>query len=716
MLTTLGRGLNSAARKNFSPKIIPGFFKLTKELPEDTVFLRDSAATTFNKNGELIRVEIDEPRFAHDENGTALGLKIEPPATNLCVGNNTNPINTNGFTTSGTGTLTVVNDSEELSRAKLDKICTSGQVFKAQATSGSVFTVSIPGAASTGSKKSISLYARGEGIANQTANISLGGAALAIAPAGEAYKRYCHENLTPASNAQTFTIAVEGNETLYFILYQMDNSDQCSSVIPVDGAPVTRPADRAEMFNIHQKEWFDNDQGFLVCRYRFETLVNADSYVAVINSGGAANTIGIRIAQSNKSLQGYIRGSNINQFITANNDIQIEGVLHAAGTRWSSSSAELISGGLRTSVTPSGMPVNLNKLELGARNRGIAPMNGYIESIYIGKENITSEELGALIQKPQDFAVIAGGQSLARGHFISQQSFSDGGKTAMRRTINQARTSSATIFMNGATGGSAASKTSDPASYWWDLATNSRGPAFDTFYTRAEDSRARITHVLWAQGEEDSFQIGTNTTATEYKQALEAIFADMRQTLEAPAIYIQRIGRRASFSNTGGIQIVRDIQAQLIAENDWCFDAAEIYDLTLHDNVHIDDAGYVTAGKRNALALINAPGKQGPIISEAVRDGTTLTVSIEHDSGNDFIPTTDIEGFRFFDGTNEINILSITKINANTLNLTLSSLPNNANKTLYYAYDAMMGVAIGNILRDNSTYAMPLRSTQLSVN
>ncbi len=715
MLTTLGRGLHSAAHKT-TPQIIPGFFKLTKELPINTLFSRNSTATTLNKDGALIQVGINQPRFAHDENGTALGLKIEPAATNLCVGNNVNPTDMTGFNTSGTGILSLVDDSTELAAAKLHLICTSGQVFKAQATSDSAFTVSIPGAASSGSPKSISLYARGEGITNQTASISLGGATLSIAPAGEPYKRYCHENLTPASNAQTFTITVEGNETLYFILYQMDNIGHCTSVIPVNGTPVTRPTDRAHMVNIHRQDWFNNDQGFLICRYRHERLVDADSYVAVINSGGAGNTIGLRIAQSNKSLQGYIRGGNINQFSTVNNDTQITDILHSAGTRWNSNEAELISGGLRTSVLPNTMPINLNKLEIGARNRGIAPMNGYIESVYVGTQDITSQQLATLIQRPQDFAVACGGQSLMRGHFISQQSNSDGGKTAMRRTINQAQKNSATTFLNGATGGSAANKTSDPLSYWWDLDTNTRGPAFDVFYNRINDSRARITHILWAQGEEDSFQIDTNTTRSQYKQALEAIFADMRQTLGVPPIYIQRIGRRHSFSNGGGIQIVRDIQAELITEHSWCFDAAEIYDLALRDNVHIDDDGYITAGIRNGLTLMNTPGKRGPVISNIIRNDVTLSVTIEHDIGNDFIPTVHIDGFRFFDDNNEIIITNAVKTNANTISLTLSTLPHSANKILYYAYDAMIGLNTANLLKDNSSYAMPLRSAKITVN
>lgn len=710
---TLGRGTSTAARKKFN---LPGFFKLTSQLPPEITFARNSTATTLNKKGQVIEVGVNEPRFAHDKNGTPLGLTIEPAATNRNTNNNVNPTSTSGFTTAGTGNLSIVSDSAELVNAGLDLICTSAMAYKAEATSGSTFTVTLPGTVGNTAAKAISLYARGEGVANQTAEISIGGPALAIAPSGESYKRYKHENLIPsASNAQ-FTIAVEGNQTLYFILNQLDIDGECSSVIPIEGSVKTRPADRAVFNDIHLTDWFDETQGFMVCRYRHNKLENADSYVGVINNGGTSHTMGIRIDQSSKSLRGYVRRSNSYQLSNANNDAQIENITSVAGIRWNSTQTEMISGGLRTISSSYISPTGLTTLDLGTRNAGIAPMNGYFESVYIGKDNITSEKLGSLLQKSGDYIVAAGGQSLIRGYFISQEDGTDGGKIKMRETLGALKPSSANTLVNGSTGGTAASKTSNATSYWWDLGTNSRGPAFDTFYFRIENARIRPTHILWGQGEDDSHQIGTNTSRTQYKQALEAIFNDMRQSLGSIPIYIQRIGRRSGFSNIGGIQTVREVQAEIIAENDWCFEAAETYDVGLHDSVHLDNAGYETTAPRNALALAQSDGAKGPSIISAIRAETAITVTLLHDLGTDFTPSSNISGFRFFDNDAEIALTSAVRADANTVTLTLVSAPLSSNLTLYYGYDSMDGINTANILKDNADMSMPLRTATISVN
>lgn len=712
MLMTLGRGLNSAARKK---NYLPGFFKLTSKLPSEITFARNSAAATLDKNGKLIQVAIDEPRFGHDEDGTPLGLVIEPSATNRCTNNNVNPVNTTGFSISGTGTLSVVDDSAALAAAGLDLICTSGMVFKAQATTGSAFTVSIPGTVANTSAKSISLYARGEGIGNQTADIHLGGTTLGIAPAGGSYVRYKHQNLTPDSGSREFTIVVEGNETLYFILNQLEDGAYCSSVIPVSGASVTRPADRATLTNINTYNWFSGAQGFMICRYRHERVLTSDSYIAVLNDGGSSHTIGIRMHTSNNSIRGYVRSAGANILTTANNDTQVNGILNAAGLRWNASEAELISAGLYTNATMT-LPSGINQLELGARNGGTSPMNGYIESIYISKDNVTSEQLGKLLQKSGDMVVAGGGQSLIRGHFVSQESSGEDGKLKHRDIIGNIKRGSTITLIDGSTGGSAASKTSNDTNYWWDLATSSRGPAFDSFYAEIADSHARPTHILWAQGEDDSHQIGTNTSTTQYKQAVEAIFADMRITFGDIPVYIQMIGRRSSFANTGGIQAVRNIQKELIVENSWCFEASEIYDQTLYDGVHVVDAGYEVIAERNALALTNSVGATGPMLKSASLSGSIITVTLAHDTGTDFTPSSGISGFRFFDDSAEINIASAVRTDANIVTLTLDSTPVESTKTLYYGYDDMANITIGNILKDNALIPMPLRTASISVN
>ena len=287
------------------------------------------------------------------------------------------------------------------------------------------------------------------------------------------------------------------------------------------------------------------------------------------------------------------------------------------------------------------------------------------------------------------------------------------GKQKHRAIIGQSSRNQSIVLIDGSTGSSAASKTSNSTNYWWDNTNNTPGPALDTFYQVTRNIGVTPTMVLWAQGEEDSHDIGNNTSEHDYKQALEAIFNDIRNSYGNIKFYIQHIGRRTGFTNTGGVQSIRDIQKKIISENTWCYPAAEIYDLDLYDQVHLTDTAYTTTAKRNALSLLNLGGATGPSINSAVRTGTTITVNLSHDDGNDFIPTSNIDGFKFFGDTTEITITSAVRIDNSTITITLANTPAATEEILYYGYDDMAGVDINNIVTDNAETPMPLRTAKI---
>ena len=713
MLSTLGRGLAPMANKQISPFRTLNF---TSTLPNEVTFLRNSKATCRNAMGKLIEAGLNEPCLDHTINGEPLGLRIEHSSTNKCKNYNINPIDTSAFSTTGTGIISVVDDTAELLSAGLDQICTSGKVYKAEATTGSTFAVYISGNTNNVNKHSMSIYARGAGGSGTTARLALGGAELPIAETGEGYQRYVYENLTPDKTTRKFTIAINGNETLYFILNQLEESTECSSLIPVEGDDVTRPTERAYITNVDQYNWFAVEAGYMICRYTHNKFTGSDAYIAILNNGGSSNTIGFRVTGSDHDLKGYVRTSSSSQHASSNNDCQLSNVLVSAGLRWNATDADILSGGKVKNSNVSQLPIGINALEIGARNGGAGSINGHIASIEIGTRDLTVQQLGNRMQKPSDISTVGAGQSLIRGYFISQADGSDQGKQKFREIIGGNNPTDAFVIIDGSTGSSAASKTTDAVNYWWDLSTSTRGPAFESFYEEIDDTGAKPTSILWGQGEADSHVMGVYTSEAQYKQSLEAIFNDMRQTLGDISIYIQHIGRNSSLTNTGGIQSVRDIQKELINENSWCYNAAETYDLTLYDNVHLTNNAYETAAERNALALTNATGAQGPIINNTTRSGTTITVTITHDNGDDFTPAVSIEGFVFFDNTTQINVTNATQIDSSTIQLTLASAPSSGIETLYYGYDDMDGVDINNVITDNAPTPMPLRTSKIIVN
>jgi hypothetical protein len=685
----------------------------TSSLPGEVTFLRNSKATCRNANGKLIEVGLNAPRLDHTEDGAPLGLRIEHGATNKCTNYNINPVDTSGLSTAGTGTINVVDDTAELLAAGLDLICTSGTVYKAEATTGSTFIVYFSGNTNNINKHSMSIYARGEGGSGTTARLALGGAELHIAETGGNYQHYAYENLTPDKTTRKMTIAINGNETLYFILNQLEESTECSSLIPVEGSSVTRPTERAYVTDVEQYDWFTPEHGYMICRYTHHKFTGSDAYIAVLNNGGSSNTIGFRVTGSNHDLKGYIRAASSSQHASSNADYQLAGTLISAGLRWNSTDADILSGAKVKNSTMSQLPTGINALEIGARNGGAGSMNGYISSLEIGTQNLSLQQLGNRMQKSTDMCTIGAGQSLIRGHFISQADGSNQGKQKLREIIGQAEAENAFIILDGSTGSSAASKTTDAVNFWWDLATSARGPAFDTFYQEINDVGAKPTTILWGQGEADSHVIDVYTSTTEYKQASEAIFDDMRQTLGDVQIYIQRIGRRTDLSNMGGIQAIRDIQAELIASNTWCHEAAETYDLALYDNVHLTNNAYETTAQRNAIALMNAAGARGPIISSASRSDVTITVTLSHDNGDDFTPSALIEAFTFLDNAVPITITNAVKADSTTIHLTLNSTPSSGIETLYYGHDDMAGLNINNVIIDNAEIPMPLRTVKV---
>jgi hypothetical protein len=713
MLMSIGRGLSPAAVPCGSKT-----FFLTTSLPPEITFTRASAAQYINAAGKLAQAAVNAPRFGHDAQGRKLGLLIEPAIVNKVTCFNANPTNTTGFTTSGTGSLSVVNDAAELANAGLDLICTTGNVFKAEATTSGAFTLTVPGTTGNTNKHSASVYARGTGGAT-AATLAINASPVNI-PSGGGYVRRKVDNITPSSSSQKINIVVQGNSTLYFILPQLEEFTVTTTPVITVGATGSRSADRAQVTNILSRKWFNVNKGYLICRYHLPALTTIDGYMAVIHDGTTANSIGLRKDQTNQDLRAYVRAASTITFATANGDKHQAGLTNAAGITWDATSAIAISGGKQITSALSAPTTSVTTLDIGARNGGASPVCGYIQSVEIGHGKLTALQLGAKMQQTNDLAVLGGGQSLIRGYFISQETSGETGKQLFRQLTGTALPEHNVIFVDGSTGGSAACKTSDAVNYWWDNAASVKGPAFTTFYSYADATGIKPGALLWAQGEADSFYIGGATSRADYKNALIAIFNDIRVTYGPIPVFIQRIGRRSAFSNPGGVQAVRDVQQELIDTYDWCFNAAEIYDQPLFDAVHPTDAGYLAGATRNAQVFLKyknviASGERGPAMSGATRSGTSVTVTLSHDAGTDIAPASGIDGFKFYDNTTPITVTAAVRTNATTVTLTLQSAPTSGVEKVYYGYDDMAGINMANILKDNANIPLPLRAGYITL-
>jgi len=719
MVCHLGCGL--------SPLSTPRIFTLdlTSALTSDYTYTRaDTVATYRDSDGKLQVASSNAPRFDHDSNGLALGLLIEGSIQNKLASYNANPADTTGWSKGGddAATLTAVNDpSSYLSGAELDQTCTGGKLYKLDNSGGSadayaessatfgstsVHTISAYIVASTGTAKLTRSGTSPESLA------IVGGLALTRAQL----------TLTPSGSSDKMRILAPAGSVAYFILAQMEQNPFATSVIITAGAAATRRQDVCYIDSINSKTWWNEKNGAIAVRYISAGDMGATQYLAEATDGSSSNeSVGLRIDSSGYDLKADIRSGNASLASGDTGTLHSANRLTNAAITWRPDAETLLGQGNNDSRSFSGAPSGVTRLNIGARNGGANPLFGWIQEIKISKHYKAPSCLGGIMKKNGDSVVLAGGQSLASGHFSSQSGSLDTGRQQFINSIGGARPTDAIAMVNGATGSSAASKTSNATNYWWDLSANARGPALDTFYANYVANGLTPSMILWAQGEEDSHHIGVETTKAQYKAALQAIFADMRATFGDIPVFLQRIGiRTGGYTNdaNAGIQIVRDVQQEMIDENAWVLPAAEIYDVSLYDDVHPTAAGYgiiALRAARKMLAYLDASisGVNGPSVASASRSGTSITVTIAHDGGTDFTPSSGIEGFHFFDDASEITISSAVRTDATTITLTLSSAPTSGNETLYYIYDAELTLNTANTVKDDAATSMPLRSAKI---
>ncbi len=723
MLTCLGRGLSPLA------SVRPvRHFALTSSLSSPLSYARnDGVATYLNSNGDLCLSSANIPRFDHSATGKALGLLIEPSRTNKCSAVNLNPSDTTGISISGTGaSLTVIDDTTELANAGLDKICTNGKVYKL--VGGSTTAVaSISGSFGNTNAHSYSVYARGVGVSSVgQLKRSGSGSTVANIMAGGGYSRYIVENDIPGYASTVLYITAYSGEEVWFILFQAEEGPYVTSPIYINGASATRQADDLFINAPNAFPWFNEAQGMMSVSFRTRNkLTTSDQYLAVAHNGTTAETIGFRIGNDH-DMRGYVRSLSVNKHSVDNNDeAPLPGdYLHSASIIWKSGEAHIISSSVRNTQSYSGDPSGLMCIDLGSSISGSNSLFGHITRIEISSYFPADLNVGAALSKDFDYVILGSGQSNMSGYFNSADSGSGGGRLKFLEEFKAAQSDLDILWALGATGGAALLEeaTTDQSNYFIDDSTGLwDGDAYTNLVSALETSGNKCELFIWDQGEQDAHNLSLSVEPSKatYKTRLLELFTKLRTQLGAIPILIIPLGRRSSgFTNTGGMQIIRDVQRELAAENTWVHLGPEKVDQGLSvDGVHLTDTGYQTMGQRLArksldLLGYSQNGVDGPSITGAVRNGTSVTVTLTHDAGSDFTPASGIEGFHFFDGGAKIAITAAVRTNSTTITLTLASEPTGVEE-LYYLYDDEAALNPANLVIDDGNVSLPLRSAKI---
>lgn len=433
---------------------------------------------------------------------------------------------------------------------------------------------------------------------------------------------------------------------------------------------------------------FSPDNGWIMCRFVCTSVSGVNQYPIVLHDGSSINSLGLRVFATNNTPRAYLRVASADKSgstdgskyknILANCVKTVAFVWRADGYQY------FIADGVFDDDTVTAGRIGagvLTTLQIGARNGGTEALSGYVAYAEIGNEFITPEQMSARMQNAPKVVISFQGQSLSSGFFESQETSSAGGRNNIHTQFaTSMNTAYDNVIVNNAASGSGLIEppTSEPENYWWVKNQKRPGPNAVTMTAGLAETGLVPDYIVWSQGEMDSSRIDDNrySSAAEYEQNLRDYFAFLRDQYPNVQIFIGMLGRRtASYTNLLGIQKIREAQARIISDTSYVHFGYEQYDQGLYtvdgNNVHLLDTGYQACGTRLAKSILRQMGYSitggtlGPRLVSGSRATATITVTMEHDGGTDFTPTTGIEGFVYFDGNVAGTITTFTTTSGN---------------------------------------------------
>lgn len=475
-------------------------------------------------------------------------------------------------------------------------------------------------------------------------------------------------------------------------------------------------------------DWVSDDGGFMILQLTPNNQATGNEYPLCLDSGNTSNLAGFRLYSGN-SVPGYWtrgNGANLQTSSMAGPTLVLDMVFGkkiTLGLAWDNANDTAymyVNGQIKTLDISAQDITGSTRLNVKDRSNG-GELDGTIHAFEVGNQYITPYQMGQRIKRRMDQLVLVGaGQSLELGSIITNET---GGQGPYNQVVEdlETGTSKEIFYYNKAEGGSAVFKLNNSVSeYWWDEDTDVPGTMLERMFDDCDAYGIVPDYIPWSQGEQDALFLNKagRQTEAEYKAALKKIFEAMHEKWPYAKILVKIIGRRTSGNtNVGGTQSLRNAQIELIDELSYVYRSSEQYSEELTDAVHPTDAGYLNIFDTMARQILNMEGHTqsnlaGPRVTGYSRAGTTVTVTIEHDGGTDFTPTTGIEGFRFFVDSTEVTINSAVRTDATTITLTLATDPSGSEE-LYYIYDLEDTMDIANVVKDNSSKTMPLQSVKI---
>lgn len=722
MLYHLGMGMRGHGP--LSPVLLQEFVT-TATMPSFLTYTRnDTVAMYRDVTGNWQKGVANTPFFHHDINGTPLGLWIEPARTNKCTNINWQMAALTNVTAGGNASGSVAIGTHPVygfPTIMIDN--TLGGSGTKYANIGGTFDNTNP------HSMSVQYYVETGNGANAFINDSggvgsvLGSASVTAGQNGELKS----ENFTPSHTSRTMRINAGFNSKIHFWLNSLEEAAYCTNPIYVNGAAASRVQTRIYTTSpaADLGTYFDVNKGTLGVIAYVPKVTNIDMLPAIFSDGSTNNTLGLRLYTD-----GFVRpamaAGGVAQSAQSVNRI-IAGRDFPMAVTWGGGNTKTVAGAGRTRrETGQTLPTSVTRLDIGSRYNGNQGFFGGIKKLVFANDRLPNTKLGALLMPSGSRGILTMGQSLADNLRRSDVDQNNNGEIAFLAQLDTtwSATAGKNWLVHGATGGAGVLyKNTTGGAWYYDDVNILYGDA----WTTCEDAMnfflgggGTIEGILFDGAQQDAGSVAlTGQDYTDVYNGIKNIVTKVRGMVGStiPLVIMPTTGR----TDTGleeRYQYLRELQWAYSASETASYRGPETFDLPKGDTVHLSAAGYTTSGSRSSrkiLAVLGAgiTGVDGAVITNASRSGTSVTVTLAHDAGTDFTPTTGIQGFKYFDGGgSEVTISAAVRTNATTITLTLVS---GVAGTLYYGYGWLYGVTQANLVQGNAATPMPLRAAKISV-
>ena len=741
----LGFGRSRAtALETISPTIT---FDLATAIPAQLTFTRASTATYRDSNGVWRSASSGTARCgsaAHYPVGSTTGyFWMEPGATNKLTDRNANPTDTTGWSKTGDA-ASVLDDvtapGTKLTDAGLAVLVSGGKTLRLDNTAG-VATAAAESTAQYGVTTAHVISAWIYVVSGTVTLTRTGGGTpeTKTITANSGFVRHALK-VTPNANSDLMKISITAGGDCYFILAQMEAStfiDEEGYGVPTNpiitsAVAATRAVDRLNTTSLTSAAWFNGSAGTLMFDfYPVAYNPSAIQYLCAFangsaTTGGSANFHALRLSNDKGYTRVNVLAAGVGAAQSSIDKPRLRFRSNFAYT-WKSSEYSFVSPVTYLTLTGYTDPTGpYDRLEIGKLHNGSSPFFGGFKSITV--YNVHRDVAGLITEmlSANDKAMLVLGQSNGFGAFLSSDGLDNTGQRRGVAVLDAYETSTRNWMINACTNGSALLEENDGGSGYWldDNGVAGQIYAWGNAWNHAEpiirgwaNSAAEISVVIWDQGDGGISLVNP----ARHKAGLLNIANAVHAITGTIPLLLNMKGRRGDTTQT---QMIRNIYHELDADVVYSYihTSPEVGDLTLSDTVHYAEVNgydkYYERVIRKGLSIIGhtvTGGVNGPAITGVIRSGTTVTVTIAHDAGTDFTPTSGIQGFYFYDNATPITVTAAARTNATTITLTLNSAPSSGIETLYHYYSGMNGVSASNIMRDNAANAVPLRSAKITL-